>query len=69
MTGNLDRLPADRFAVLWDQATSLTDMTARVKAEVGTPCPRWAVLARAVALRERGMRLKAMPKPGRDRPV
>ena len=55
-------LPADRFASLWNMSRTLEEAVEKVKAEVGTPCPRWAVLARAVSLREQGRDLKAMPK-------
>jgi hypothetical protein len=62
MTERLGRLSAERFVEHWNGSASLDEATARVRAEVGTPCPRWAVLARAVALREQGRQLKAMPK-------
>ena len=62
MTDRVGKLPAEQFVAVWNGSASLDEATARVKAEVGTPCPRWAVLARAVALREQGMELKAMPK-------
>ena len=62
MTERLRRLSAERFAEHWNGSGSLDEASVRVKSEVGTPCPRWAVLARAVALREQGMHLKAMPK-------
>jgi hypothetical protein len=62
VTDTVSRMPADRFAELWNGSANLGEATERVRAEVGAPCPRWAVLARAVALREQGMGLKAMPK-------
>jgi hypothetical protein len=64
VTDRVERMPADRFAALWNGSASLDEAAERVRAEVGTPCPRWAVLARAVALREQGVHLKAMPKTG-----
>jgi hypothetical protein len=64
MTEKVDRLPAGRLVALWNGSATLDEAAGRVKAEVGTPCPRWAVLARAVALREQGMDLKAMPRVG-----
>ena len=64
MTDKAERMPAERFAAVWNGSTSLDEAAERVKAEVGTPCPRWAVLARAVALREQGMPIEAKPKGG-----
>jgi len=62
VTENVGRIPVERFAAVWNGSASLEEATAKVRTEVGTPCPRWAVLARAVALREQGVELKAMPK-------
>ena len=64
MTDRVGRITDGRFTELWNGSADLDEAAARVRAEVGTPRPRWAVLARAVALRERGTGLKAMPKAG-----
>lgn len=62
MTDRVGQLSEKRFVALWNTSASLSEVTEKVKGEVGTPCPRWAVLARAVALREQGLDLKPMPK-------
>lgn len=62
MTHTVEQMSAERFAAIWNAAGTLDEAAAKVKLEVGTPCPRWAVMARAVALREQGVQLKVMPK-------
>lgn len=58
MTDKVNSLPADRFVALWNAAGSLAEATEAVRAVVGPPCPRWAVLARATALRAAGEAVK-----------
>jgi hypothetical protein len=69
VTEKVEQMPADRFAALWNGSAGLDEAAERVRAEVGKPCPLWAVLARAVALRGQGMHLKAMPKTGQVFPA
>jgi hypothetical protein len=55
------QLPRDQFVAIWNAADSLTQAAERVKAAVGGPAPRWAVLARAGQLRTEGVELKLLP--------
>ncbi|HEX4612313.1 MAG TPA: hypothetical protein VH092_29230 [Urbifossiella sp.] len=63
MNTQVDQLPADVFAGVWNASGSLDEAAARVKEMVGGRAPRWAVLARATALRMAGADLKRFP-PG-----
>lgn len=47
----------DVFTTIWNGAESFDDAVERVRDRVGK-APRWAVLARASALRRRGVDLK-----------
>ena len=58
MTEGVDAVPVSKFAELWNQAATLDEAVAAVRSEVGKAVPRWAVLARAVAERRRGVELK-----------
>ncbi len=49
------------FAALWATAGTLTETVAAVAARALKPVPRWAVLARAHALRQVGVRLREHP--------
>ncbi len=57
MTDHLLNLPDDEFSLLWNQARDLDEATERIREVVGR-VPRWAVLARASALRRKGVELK-----------
>jgi hypothetical protein len=52
---SLDQLPDDDFINLWNGASTTDEVVARVGR-----VPRWAVAARAVALRKAGHDLKAL---------
>lgn len=57
MTERVNEVPRDEFAAMWNAAWSLDDVVAGVQDRVG-PVPRWAVVARAAALRKEGAELK-----------
>jgi hypothetical protein len=61
MTERVARLPAAEFANLWNAADTLAEAADAVKAVVGMPCPRWAVRARAQALRRDGVPFRLFP--------
>ena len=61
MNTQVDQLPADVFADVWNGSESLDEAAARVKDLVTGRAPRWAVLARATALRKAGADLKRFP--------
>jgi hypothetical protein len=65
MTERLERVPADQFVALWNGAWSVDDVVGGVVVLVG-PVPRWAVMARAAALRKGGADLKRFTTPGSD---
>ena len=55
------QLSQDEFVAAWNGSGSLADAADRVRQLVGGVVPRWAVLARAAALRRAGVALKALP--------
>jgi hypothetical protein len=55
------RVPRDQFVAAWNGSGSLDEAAAAVKALAGGPAPRWAVMARATALRKEGVELKPLP--------
>jgi len=55
----LSQLPDAGFITLWNQAGTTDEVVEQVVVRVG-PVPRWAVVARAVALRKAGVRLNAL---------
>jgi len=57
MTERLATLTDEQFAELWNQAKDLNEAAEKMRGAVGQ-VPRWAVLARASALRRDGMALK-----------
>lgn len=61
MTTQVEQLPADVFAGVWNRSGSLDEAASKVKELVGGRAPRWAVLARATALRKAGADLKRFP--------
>jgi len=54
------QVPDDQFAAAWNAAGSLAEVVEAVKALAGGPVPRWAVMARAAALRKEGVVLKEL---------
>ena len=64
MEMRVDRLTAEEFAGLWNRAGTLEEVVAQVRERVGLPSPRWAVLARAAAVRRGGIELKSLTEPG-----
>jgi hypothetical protein len=65
VTEGLDAVPTERFAALWNTAATL-DEVAAVRRVAGRNVPRWAVLARAVAGRRRGVELERFGGSGAD---
>ncbi|QDU22879.1 hypothetical protein [Urbifossiella limnaea] len=61
MTTQVELLPADVFAGVWNKSGSLEEAATKVKEMVGGRAPRWAVLARATAMRKAGADLKRFP--------
>jgi hypothetical protein len=55
MTERVGAMPRDQFVALWNSLSCLDEAVARVRAVVELPCPRWAVLARALACRDKGV--------------
>lgn len=64
MTERLSAMSDEEFARLWDAARDVDEATDRVREAVGR-VPRWAVLARASALRRRGVDLRQHELRGR----
>jgi hypothetical protein len=64
MADQLFDMTDDVFTQLWNQARDLDEAAERVR-EVAGRVPRWAVLARASALRRRGVDLKRHELRGR----
>lgn len=58
------QVPKDRFIAAWNAAGSVDEAAAAVRALAGGPAPRWAVMARATALRREGYELKPLSSPG-----
>ena len=55
------KVPQDQFVGAWNTAGSLADVVERMKELAGGAAPRWAVMARAVALKKGGVELKQLP--------
>jgi hypothetical protein len=53
-------VPRDRFVAAWNSAASLGEAVERVKELADGYVPRWAVMARAAALRKEGVELKPL---------
>jgi hypothetical protein len=53
-------IPQERFIEIWNAAGSLAEVVERVK-ELVRSVPRWAVMARATALRKAGIKMKPLP--------
>ncbi|MBN9517466.1 hypothetical protein J0H58_02940 [bacterium] len=55
------QVPEEAFAAAWNASASLDEATERVKELAGgKQVPRWAVLARAAALRKAGRVMKEL---------
>jgi hypothetical protein len=63
----LANLPDADFIQWWNGAATIDDIVEQVVARVGR-VPRWAVVARAVALRKAGCEVKSLD-PAPTRPV
>jgi hypothetical protein len=55
------QVPQDAFIEAWNGAGSLPEAVERVKALAGGAVPRWAVMARAAALRKGGVEMRSLP--------
>jgi hypothetical protein len=55
------QVPKDKFAEVWNAAGSIGDVVERIKELAGGLVPRWAIMARAAALRKEGVELKPLP--------
>ena len=57
------QLTRERFIAIWNTAETLAEAAERVKQAVGGGAvPRWAVMARAGALRKEGVELKVLER-------
>lgn len=54
-------IPQEQFVAAWNAAASMPDVIRRLKEVAGGAVPRWAVMARAVALRKGGVELRQLP--------
>jgi hypothetical protein len=59
-------VPRDQFVAIWNSAAALDDAASAVRALAGGPVPRWAVMARAAALRKEGVSLKILTAAGQQ---
>jgi hypothetical protein len=57
-------VPQEQFVLAWNTATTLDEAAVAVRALAGGTVPRWAVMARASALRKDGVVLKPLPVNG-----
>ena len=55
------QVPRDQFVAAWNAAGSLSEAVERVRELARGAVPRWAVMARAAALRKDGFELKTLP--------
>jgi hypothetical protein len=60
MLDKVESMPEAEFIRIWNSSNSLDEATEKVKAAVGTRCPRCAVLARAVGQRRGGVEMKGL---------
>jgi hypothetical protein len=54
------KVPQEEFVMAWNAAGSLADVVEQVKQLAGGNVPKWAVMARAAALRKDGVVLKEL---------
>jgi hypothetical protein len=66
MTGKLNALPHEQFILIWNSSSTLDAAVGRIQSLVGKPCPRWAVMARALACRKDGVELKRFEEMARQ---
>ena len=55
------KIPQDAFVEAWNGSESATEATERCKQLAGGNVPRWAVMARAVALKKTGIEMRSLP--------
>jgi hypothetical protein len=55
------QVPQEQFVEAWNGAASLPDAVARVKELARGAVPKWAVMARATALRKGGVEMRSLP--------
>ncbi|MDB5306616.1 MAG: hypothetical protein JWO38_818 [Gemmataceae bacterium] len=55
------QIPQEQFVAAWNGAASLPEAVERVKQLAGGAVPRWAVMARAAALRKGGVERRSLP--------
>ena len=54
------QIPRDQFEAAWNGSGTLDEAADKVRALAGGQVPRWAVMARATALRKDGVELKPL---------
>ena len=64
------QVPHEQFVEAWNGAGSLPEAVQRIKELAGGTVPRWAVMARAAALRKGGVEMRSLlierkPEEGR----
>lgn len=62
-------VPPDQFVAAWNAAATLDEAAGALRALAGGPVPRWAVIARASALRKEGFALLLLPADTRPAPA
>ena len=62
MVDRIGQVPQDQFVAAWNAGGSLSEVVERVKELAGGNVPRWAVMARAAALRKAGVEMKSFPR-------
>ena len=66
MGGRMEQVPREVFVDIWSAAESLDEVVDKVVELAGGPVPRWAVMARVIALRQAGVEMRRLPsKDGR----
>jgi hypothetical protein len=58
MTEPVEAIPPEKFAEAWNGAVTLPEAVALICALAKKSVPRWAVMARAAAVRKEGVELK-----------
>ena len=54
------QVPTDQFAAAWNGAGTLDEAAARLRELANGNVPRWALMARAMELRQEGVELKRL---------
>ena len=65
MNDRVWQVPRELFVISWNGAASLQDATARLQQLAGVRVPGWAMMARASALRQEGVDMKALAREPR----